>query len=184
MARLRTDSGHTLTLPPRRVSIGESAENEVPIAAGHGMAAVHFRLQPCETGHVLEDAGSGMGTLVNSMPVSRSMLKHGDVITAGNISLTYETEIETAEAPPAQDNEPVIPPLTAGPDKSAHPAVPREVPGEPPAWLPLEALQPPVPPWAQLVPQEPARSGTGRMLSFLLLILLGIAAAVWHFWLR
>lgn len=115
MARLRTESGHTFTLPPRRVSIGESAENEVPIAAEYGMAAVHFRLLPWESGHVLEDAGSGMETLVNSMPVSRVMLKHGDVITAGNISLIYETETGGTDGPLIQENTPVLPPVIAGP---------------------------------------------------------------------
>src|SRR5688572_20946557 len=92
MPRLRSTKGHTITLPPRRVSIGESAANEIPIAAGHGLAAVHFRLQPWESGHFLEDAGSGLNTLVNGQPVSWAPLKHGDVITAGELSLTYESE--------------------------------------------------------------------------------------------
>lgn len=184
MARLRTASGHSFNLPARRVSIGESAENEVPIAAGHGMAAVHFRLQPWESGHVLEDAASGMGTLVNGKPVARLLLKHGDVITAGNVSLIYETETGAAGKSLPHEYESVPPPLTAAPDKNAHSASPREESGEPPAWLPPEALQPPVPPWARPAPQGPVSPRSARILSLLLLLLLAIATAVWHFWWR
>jgi hypothetical protein len=147
-------------LPPRTVSVGESAANEIPIAPGHGLGAVHFRLQPWESGHFIEDCGTGLGTLVNGKPVSWAPLKHGDLIEAGRLQMTYEFEggASPAEATPKVKTAKVVPAEPAG----APEAAPR-----PPAWLPAEALLPPVPPSAQGVP--PATS---------------VGAAVWYFWFR
>ena len=57
--------------------------NELPVARGLGLAPVHFHLQPWEGGHFLEDAGTGLGTLVNERMVSWVPLQNGDTIRAG-----------------------------------------------------------------------------------------------------
>ena len=106
MAQLRTPNGHIVTLPAQRVSVGESLANEVPVAKGLGVASEHFRLQPWEGGHFLEDAGSGLGTLVNGKPVGWVPLQHGDVITAGELTMIYSKDGSAVEAPAAGDREP------------------------------------------------------------------------------
>ncbi|HWB05145.1 MAG TPA: FHA domain-containing protein [Verrucomicrobiales bacterium] len=179
MARLRTASGHVLNLPDRRISVGESAANDVPIAAGHNLAAVHFRLQPWESGYFLEDAGSGLGTLVNEKPVSWAPLKHGDIITAGDLHLIYDSEDGTPISPlPAESVIPVQTEGTTEPDKEAVEDPPTEAP---PSWLPPEALQPPVPPWDQTPAPVSIPSRRRRTALVPLLVLLLAAAAVWYF---
>jgi len=176
MPRLRTATGHTLTLPAQRVSVGESAANAVAIAPGHGLAAVHFHLQPWESGHFLEDAGSGLGTLVNGNPMSWAPLKHGDVITAGSLQFIYEDE---AQLPPADSPVPAAPPRTsAAPELKTTP-----VEALPPSWLPPEALEPPLSPVKQAMQQcelEPFRDRTGPVVIGCLLLLIAAAAGlVW-----
>jgi predicted component of type VI protein secretion system len=179
MARLRTSHGHILMLPPRRVSVGESAANEIPVRAGHGLASVHFRLQPWESGYFLEDAGSGLGTLVNGKPVSWAPLKDGDEITAGELRMTYESE-EGGVIP-----ESPVRPASTVPVVVAKSSIPAETPApaaeQPPSWLPPEALQPPVPPWARPQPPPPANSKKAAVLTSVFLILLLAAGALWYF---
>ena len=107
MAQLRTPNGHIVTLPAQRVSVGESLANEVPVAKGLGVASEHFRLQPWEGGHFLEDAGSGLGTLVNGKPMGWVPLQHGDVITAGELTMIYSKDGSAVEEPASGDREPV-----------------------------------------------------------------------------
>jgi hypothetical protein len=165
MPTLRTLQGHILPLPPRRVSIGASAGSDIPIASGYGVAALHLYLQPWESGYFLEDAASGLGTLVNGSPVTWAPLKHGDVITAGTLTLLYEQEgtapISAFSAPPV------------------HPAAP-----QPPAWLPAEALLPPLSPAAQAAlknDQSGERKGRGWKVAGLLVATAIAAVAVWWY---
>jgi hypothetical protein len=169
MPRLRTAQGHILALPPRRVSLGESPGCDVPIAPGHGMAGVHLYLQPWESGYFLEDAASGLGTLVNGTPVTWAPLKHGDMVTAGGLTLLYEEE--------CGDPLPIFragPPLLADSGSVARP----------PAWLPAEALLPPLSPVAQAALKSNAASKPkGRKLrgSLCLLAFAAGAGGVWWF---
>ena len=128
MPQLSTPDGHFITLPPQRVSLGVAASCDVIIAPGRGVAELHLYLQPWESGYFLEDAASGLGTLVNGSPVTWAPLKHGDIVTAGNLTLRYEEE---GGAPAGAFPQPA-------PDRAP-----------PPAWLPPEALLPPVSPVAQ-----------------------------------
>ena len=178
MPRLCTPQGHLLTLPPRRVSVGESAANEIPIAPGNSVAGVHFRLQPGESGYFLEDAASGLGTLVNGKLVTWAPLKHGDIITAGELKLIFESE----------DGGPVpeFPPETTVPlnISAAMPPPPREEPAQPPAWLPPEALLPPMPPTAQAAARrhQDVKEKSPRWLPALLVLGAALAAAWYFFW--
>lgn len=170
MPRLRTSQGHFLPLPPHRVSLGESPGCDVPIAQGHGVAGVHLHLQPWESGYFLEDAASGLGTLVNGSPVTWAPLKHGDVITAGGLILLYEDENG--------------PPLAGFPDTSMTVGARAETPQQPPSWLPAEALLPPLSPVAQAAlknapAQKPARR---RRLVAVALLVLTAAASVAAWW--
>ena len=181
MSRLRTLQGHTLNLPPRRVSVGESATIDIPIAPGNGLAAVHFHLQPGESGHFIEDAGSGLGTLVNGTLVNWAPLKHGDVITAGELKMMYESgdsdsvpEFPLEAAVPAEIMAAMVPPP------------PPPAPEPPPSWLPEEALLPPVSPTAQAAARREAavEKKPGRKWLPVLLLLGAAFAAAWYFFLR
>ena len=99
MAELRTPQGHTLLLPEGCVCVGADPGNEVPVVAHLGLAPVHFRLQPWEGGHFLEDAGSGLGTLVNGHPVNWKPLSPGDVIVAGELEVVYAQQTKSPTSP-------------------------------------------------------------------------------------
>jgi Inner membrane component of T3SS, cytoplasmic domain len=170
MPLLRTPQGHSITLPPQRVSLGESAANEIPITAGKGLAAVHFHLQPWESGYFLEDAGSGLGTLVNGHNVTWAPLKHGDLISAGALQFLYEHEDQ-----PALPSFPV-PSFTAALTASA-PILPTAP--VPPAWLPPEALQPPLSPAAQAALRPVVEKRTRRWWPAALVLLILVAATAW-----
>ena len=172
MALLRTSRGHSIKLPPSRVSVGESAVNVIPIAPGHNLAAVHFHLQPWESGYFLEDAGSGLGTLVNGNPMTWAPLKHGDVITAGSLNLVYEDE----GGPPL----PAAPRMEAPVEANLSLAAP--APEQPPSWLPPEALLPPVSPVAQAAAAREAAARSKRTGGWKLLFLLVLAATAAGGW--
>lgn len=175
MPLLRTPQGHSITLPPRRASVGESAANEIPIAPGKGLAAVHFHLQPWESGYFLEDAGSGLGTLVNGHSVTWAPLKHGDLISAGALQFLYEHEDQ-----PALPSFPV-PSSTAHLSASA-PILPTAP--VPPSWLPPEALAPPVSAAAQAVLRPVVDKRTRRWWPAVLMLLILAAAAGFYWWQR
>ena len=157
MAELRTPHGHTLLLPEGRVSIGADPANDVPVAAHLGLAPVHFRLQPWEGGHFLEDAGSGLGTLVNGHPVNWKPLTHGDVIVAGELEVVYEQQATATASPVPVIAAPMVasvaaitPPAVSAPVPTlpapALPSIsspivaPPETCFAPPAWLPEDLL--------------------------------------------
>jgi len=151
MAELRTPQGHTLLLPEGRIAVGADLSNEVPVAAHFGLAPVHFRLQPWEGGHFIEDAGSGLGTLVNGHPVNWKPLIHGDIITAGELELSYSKEnspVLAQKAPPGPVAMPQPPPVIPSPPPEAVPlpVLPQPAPAPPPreqTWQPPMDLPPP-----------------------------------------
>ena len=174
MPQLRTSLGHILTLPPRRVSVGESAANEIAIAPGHDVAAVHFHLQPWESGHFMEDAASGLGTLVNGCPLAWAPLKHGDFITAGRLQFLYEHE----SGGPLPD----FPGPGPGIVEVSSELVARDVSPLPPSWLPPEALQPPLSPVEQAALRQPATAHRKKRAPFVVIVCLLLAAATAAVW--
>ena len=165
MPKLSTPDGHFIALPAHRVSLGMAPACDIVIAPGRAVAEVHCYLQPWESGFFLEDAASGLGTLVNGIPITWAPLKHGDVITAGNLTLRYEEEGGApagAFPPPAPDRTP------------------------PPAWLPPEALLPPVSPAAQPVNWAAANTAgpnrTRRWAVTAGVVIAGLAAAFAVWW--
>ena len=140
MAELCTPQGHSILLPEGRVTIGTDLSNEVPVAAHFGLAPAHFRLQPWEGGYFIEDAGSGLGTLVNGHPINWKPLIHGDVIAAGNLEVIY-----SQQAQPSLPGVPTQPIRLAGvrPAPALPPAVPLLIPAESSA---LHMFPPPPPP--------------------------------------
>ncbi len=90
MAKLIAQSGHSLDLPQRRVTLGESSACDIPLASGLGLAPKHFELEPDQHGnYVVRDLSGGAGTKVNGQLVQEHVLQHGNVIMAGGLSLGF-----------------------------------------------------------------------------------------------
>lgn len=186
MASLRTPQGHFFAIPPRRVTVGEAAGCDIPIARGLGVAAMHFHLQPWESGHFLEDAGSGLGTIVNGKAVTWVPLNHGDVILAGNLSLIYEAG-DRASLPAFPSTHEIAVEAMLAPEGQGGFSAPAPEPEKPPAWLPPEALLPPVTPVqmaASMPPPAPRRRSALRQWLILLLLAAAVAFGLWIYYSR
>ncbi len=119
MSRLIAPTGHTMELPSRHLTFGESAQCDIPLSAGYGLAAVHFEIAPGNDGQsYLRDASGGLGTFVNGEAVNIILLKEGDVITAGRLTLRFSHPMA-----PATGNDPAGSGATAAP-RPAPPPVP------------------------------------------------------------
>lgn len=72
-------------------SIGRAPEADFIVDAPL-ISRVHCRLEANRSGQlVVEDLSSTNGTLVNGARVERAVLKDGDVLTVGRVSLTCRT---------------------------------------------------------------------------------------------
>ncbi len=77
------EAGRTaIPLPPKPVSLGADAANEIRIG-GPGVEARHAQITVDSKGYTLSDLGSKTGTRVNAEIVQQRMLKHEDVIQIG-----------------------------------------------------------------------------------------------------
>jgi pSer/pThr/pTyr-binding forkhead associated (FHA) protein len=87
-------------LTNRPVSLGRSdeADYKLPTKAA---SRIHAQVFPRERGWWVEDLGSSNGTVVNGNKIGKPMpLVPGDVITLGDISLTFEGEAAPPAGPP------------------------------------------------------------------------------------
>ena len=77
------EAGRTaIPLPPKPVSIGSEASNEIRIG-GPGVEAQHARVTVDSQGYTLSDLGSKSGTRVNAEAIQQRLLRHEDVIQIG-----------------------------------------------------------------------------------------------------
>lgn len=77
------EAGRTaIPLPPKPVSIGAEASNEIRIG-GPGVEAQHARITVDSQGYTLTDLGSKSGTRVNAEAIQQRLLRHEDVIQIG-----------------------------------------------------------------------------------------------------
>lgn len=77
------EAGRTaIPLPPKPVSIGADASNEIRIG-GPGVEAHHARVTVDSQGYTLTDLGSKSGTRVNAEAIQQRLLRHEDVIQIG-----------------------------------------------------------------------------------------------------
>jgi len=98
MAKLIAKSGHSLDLPRRRVILGESPTCDIPLAASLGLAPRHFEIEPGADGnYIIRDISGGSGIRVNGQAVQEQLLQHGNVISAGNLTLGFWNTLEQAE---------------------------------------------------------------------------------------
>ena len=77
------EAGRTaVPLPPKPISLGADASNEVRIG-GPGVEARHAQITVDSKGYTLNDLGSKSGTRVNAEAIQQRTLKHEDVIQIG-----------------------------------------------------------------------------------------------------
>jgi pSer/pThr/pTyr-binding forkhead associated (FHA) protein len=88
--RLVFPDGRRRGLDSRALSLGRSADNDIPLEDDFASAR-HARLEPRRDGVWVSDAGSTNGTYVNGSKLSGPQrLKPGDVIRIGSTDLRYE----------------------------------------------------------------------------------------------
>src|SRR5262245_47199678 len=88
-----------------RLTIGRSRESDVCLP-DQWLSRQHAEIKRAATGFTLKDLGSKNGTLLNGAPLREAhVLRHGDVITLGEHTLTF-LEPEGAAAAEAEE-EPV-----------------------------------------------------------------------------
>ena len=91
---------HEIRLSNRPVSLGRSdeADQQLPTKLA---SRIHAQVFPRERGWWVEDLASSNGTIVNGNRIQKPMpLVPGDVITIGDVKLTYEGEAAQPKGPP------------------------------------------------------------------------------------
>jgi len=73
----------------RQIYLGRKETNDF-VLADESASRIHAYIAYERHRHVLYDAGSLNGTLVNKKPISRCELKDGDKILIGKTTLTYK----------------------------------------------------------------------------------------------
>jgi hypothetical protein len=80
---LISSDDHVYDLPADRgVMIGRAAMNQI-VLDDRMVSRVHVSIAPSPLGPVLTDRKSGNGTQVNGLPVTETLLKHGDTVRIG-----------------------------------------------------------------------------------------------------
>jgi sigma-B regulation protein RsbU (phosphoserine phosphatase) len=92
---IQCPDGGTKTVPltGRRVAIGRSSAAEISFPEDAGLSRQHFAFEAQGEDWTVEDLGSKNGTFVNNILLkARLLLKPGDRITAGHLTIVYSPE--------------------------------------------------------------------------------------------
>src|SRR6201996_4811190 len=83
----------TVPLTGERLSVGRSSVAELCFPEDAGFSPQHFAFEPEGDGWTVQDLGSKNGTFVNNIPLrARLVLRPGDRITAGHLTIVYSPE--------------------------------------------------------------------------------------------
>jgi hypothetical protein len=82
------EDGHDVALSGETVMVGRLASAGVRLADAN-VSREHAVFVRAAGGWAIQDLGSTNGTLLNGHPVSRALLRHGDVVEIGVTRLTY-----------------------------------------------------------------------------------------------
>jgi serine phosphatase RsbU (regulator of sigma subunit) len=94
--------GHTKTVPltGERLTVGRSSAAEVCFPEDAGLSRQHFAFEYDGSEWTVQDLGSKNGTFVNNIPLkARLILKPGDRITAGHLTVVYAPDSAGGAAP-------------------------------------------------------------------------------------
>jgi phosphoserine phosphatase RsbU/P len=101
-----------LPLSGSRIAVGRSSSVDLPFPDDSGLSRQHFAFELQGDDWTIQDLGSKNGTFVNNIPLkARLVLKPGDRITAGHLTIVYspESRSEFRKAPaPAPEPEVVV----------------------------------------------------------------------------
>lgn len=100
---LEGNSFGEFVLNKERMTIGRRPTNDIHID-NLAVSGEHAVIVTIGNDSFLEDLNSTNGTLVNSKPIKKHVLLHGDVIKFGKYELTYENKIQQ-KAPPSHGFE-------------------------------------------------------------------------------
>lgn len=167
------------------LSVGRRPENRIIVNDGYASGR-HAAIGRDPAGYYVEDLKSSNGTQLNGAPISRSPLRHGDVIRIGTVELLFEDPSAQMEAtmimsapltpklpPAAVRPAPAAPATAPPPPRPAAPAAPTASPSvmprpvaPPPAPTAPPAMEVPrLPPQPTAPPRPaPAASNTSSML--------------------
>src|SRR5580704_19020688 len=83
----------TVPLTGERLSIGRSSAAELCFPEDAGLSRQHFAFDAQGEDWTVQDLGSKNGTFVNNIPLkARLVLKPGDKITAGHLSIVFSPD--------------------------------------------------------------------------------------------
>src|SRR5579872_322546 len=83
----------TVPLEGDRLSVGRSSAAEISFPEDAGLSRQHFAFEPEGDDWTVQDLGSKNGTFVNNIPLkARLVLRPGDRVTAGHITVVYAPE--------------------------------------------------------------------------------------------
>src|SRR6516164_3291445 len=99
---IQSPDGHTKTVPltGERLTVGRSSAAELCFPEDAGLSRQHFAFEYDGAEWTVQDLGSKNGTYVNNIPLkARLILKPGDRITAGHLTVVYTPDGSGAAAP-------------------------------------------------------------------------------------
>jgi serine phosphatase RsbU (regulator of sigma subunit) len=99
---IQSPDGHTKTVPltGERLTVGRSSAAELCFPEDAGLSRQHFAFEYDGAEWTVQDLGSKNGTYVNNIPLkARLILKPGDRITAGHLTVVYSPDGSGAAAP-------------------------------------------------------------------------------------
>jgi len=82
------DKAFTRTIEKTELTIGRAPENDVPIP-DHTISRQHVIIRKTLRGYLLKDLGSHNGTFLNGSGISEHILKHGDKIRMGAVTMVF-----------------------------------------------------------------------------------------------
>jgi serine phosphatase RsbU (regulator of sigma subunit) len=100
---IQSPDGHTKSVPltGERLTVGRSSAAELCFPEDAGLSRQHFAFEYDGAEWTVQDLGSKNGTYVNNIPLkARLILKPGDRITAGHLTVVYSPDDSGAAAPP------------------------------------------------------------------------------------
>jgi len=91
----KQEEAYSIVLKDAQVSLGRSADNEIPIPDPF-CSSHHAFIYPAESGYVIRDNGSKNGTFVNGKKITAVIeLKEGDEILVGSVRILFNKELLT-----------------------------------------------------------------------------------------
>lgn len=100
------NEGREYIISKDRTTIGRDELSDVGLFGDHNVSPTHAMIDIQNNRHILRDAGSPLGTSVNSQRVTEHILRDGDVIQIGSIQLEFHDKATASKLPSPVDIAP------------------------------------------------------------------------------